>query len=179
MQYDVYGIGNALLDIQYDIQPEFLLKHNIPKGLMTYVEHSDQERYMDDLGRSNRRLSFLRWLWLQQHDSNVSLRSKKRSSLCRIGKDVTGDQYYDDMKAAGLHCNFDSMPRAEGFTGRCLVKNTPDADRTMLTYLGTSIELCEQQLNLEALKFQVPLCRRLLDHFANWITSCQNCDQAS
>ncbi len=151
MQYDVYGIGNALLDIQYDIQPEFLLKHNIPKGLMTYVEHSDQERYMDDLGRNNVRQvssggSVANSMIVMSHFGANAFFS------CRIGKDASGDQYYNDMKAAGLHCNFDSMPRAEGFTGRCLVKITPDADRTMLTYLGTSIELCEQQLNLEALK---------------------------
>jgi len=44
------------------------------------------------------------------------------------------------------------MPRPNGLTGRCLVKITPDADRTMMTYLGTSIELSEDQLDLDALK---------------------------
>jgi sugar/nucleoside kinase (ribokinase family) len=151
MQYDVYGIGNALLDIQYDINPEFLLQNNIPKGLMTYVDHAEQEQLMDQLGRDQ----------IRQISSGGSVANSmivlshfgaKAFFSCRIGNDESGDHYYHDMKQAGLHCNFDSMPRPNGLTGRCLVKITPDADRTMMTYLGTSIELSEEQLNLEALK---------------------------
>jgi sugar/nucleoside kinase (ribokinase family) len=151
MQYHVYGIGNALLDIQYDVQPHFLINNKIAKGLMTYVEHTEQERLIDKLGRQQ----------VRQISSGGSVANSmivmsyfgaNAFFSCRIGNDEAGNQYYEEMKAAGLHCNFDSMPRPQGLTGRCLVKITPDAERTLSTYLGTSIELCEDQLNLEALK---------------------------
>lgn len=38
MKYDVYGIGNALVDIEYEVEDAFLLKHGIEKGLMTLVD---------------------------------------------------------------------------------------------------------------------------------------------
>lgn len=151
MQYDVYGIGNALLDIQYDVSEEFLQQQNIAKGLMTYVDHHRQNEIMDLLGRDQ----------IRQISSGGSVANSmiamsqfgaKAFFSCRIGPDEAGDQYYHDMKAAGLHCNFDNSTRPEGYTGRCIVKVTPDADRTMCTNLGTSIELCEDQLDIEALK---------------------------
>jgi sugar/nucleoside kinase (ribokinase family) len=151
MSYDVYGIGNALLDIQYDVSDEFLLEHQIAKGLMSYVEHQRQDDIMDILGRKNvRQISSggsvaNSMIVMSQFGANTFF-------SCRIADDEAGDQYYQDMKRAGLHCNFDSMARAKGLTGRCLVKITPDAERTMCTYLGTSIELCEEQLDIEALK---------------------------
>ena len=47
MKYDVYGIGNALLDIQYDVGHDFLSANNLPKGLMSYVEHKRQDDIID------------------------------------------------------------------------------------------------------------------------------------
>ena len=151
MKYDVYGIGNALLDIQYDVDFDFLIKNQIPKGLMTYVEHSNQDSIMEKLGKEN----------VRQISSGGSVANSmvamaqfggKCFFSCRIADDQSGDEYYNDMKHAGLHTNFDTTKRPSGLTGRCVVKVTPDADRTMSTFLGTSIELSEDQLNINALK---------------------------
>jgi len=150
MQYNVYGIGNALLDIQYDVDYDFLTKNQLAKGLMSYVTHNEQEAILEKLGRNN----------VRQISSGGSVANSmvvmsqfgaKCFFSCRIANDSAGDEYYQDMKNAKLNSNFDNTQRPEGFTGRCIVKVTPDADRTMSTYLGTSIELCEDQLNLEAL----------------------------
>jgi sugar/nucleoside kinase (ribokinase family) len=56
------------------------------------------------------------------------------------------------MHEAGLASNFDHGTMPDGFTGRCVVQITPDADRTMLTYLGASAELCIDQIDFNALK---------------------------
>ena len=119
--------------------------------MFRYVEHQDQENLMNTLGRDKARQissggSVANSMIVMSHFGANAFFS------CRIGNDESGDQYYNDMRTAGLHCNFDTMPRPEGKTGRCVVLITPDADRTMQTYLGTSIELCEEQLNFEALK---------------------------
>ncbi len=151
MQYNVYGIGNALLDIQYDVDFDFLIQNELPKGLMSYLTHPEQEAILDRLGRNN----------VRQISSGGSVANSmvvmsqfgaKCFFSCRIANDASGDEYYQEMKDAGLNNNFDNTARPDGLTGRCIVKVTPDADRTMSTYLGTSIELCEDQLNVEALK---------------------------
>ena len=151
MAYDVYGIGNALLDIQYDTDEQFLTKHDIPKGLMSYVSHDEQNAIMNALGEDSYRQispggSVANSMIVLSHFGARTFLS------CRIGNDQAGEQYYEEMRKAGLHSNFDITSRPDGQTGRCVVKVTPDADRTMSTFLGTSIDLCEDQLDLNALK---------------------------
>ena len=43
-KYDVYGIGNALVDIDFEVSQDFLSDHNIKKGLMTLVDEETQTR---------------------------------------------------------------------------------------------------------------------------------------
>ena len=42
MKYDVYGIGNALVDMEFKVSDEFFKKNKIEKGLMTLVEEERQ-----------------------------------------------------------------------------------------------------------------------------------------
>ena len=150
-RYDVYGIGNALLDIQCDTDYSFLQKHKINKGLMTYVPHERQDEIISLLGDNAIRQispggSVANSMIVLEYFGGTGFYS------CRIANDSDGDQYYQAMKQAGLDSNYDTTERVEGQTGRCLVKITPDADRTMSTFLGASIKLCEDQLNYEAIK---------------------------
>ena len=71
---------------------------------------------------------------------------------CRVADDDAGKVYWSAMHEAGLASNFDRSPMPEeGHTGRCVVQITPDADRTMLTYLGASAELNREQIDFDAL----------------------------
>ena len=54
---------------------------------------------------------------------------------CKVANDETGDFYFKDLVANGLNTNLDKG-RTEGVTGKCLVFITPDADRTMNSFLG-------------------------------------------
>lgn len=150
MGYDVYGIGNALLDIQFDVDFNFLEQNNIAKGLMTNIEHDAQTQLIEKIGREKIRQissggSVANSMMVMQYFGGKGFYS------CKISNDEAGDQYYHEMKSAGLDTNFDSHPRPEGNTGRCVVNITPDADRTMSTYLGISTELSEKELDHEAL----------------------------
>mgnify|MGYP001605817008 CR=1 FL=1 len=49
-QYDVYAIGNALVDMEYEVNDQFLAKFNIDKGLMTLVDEVRQNELLDALG---------------------------------------------------------------------------------------------------------------------------------
>lgn len=151
MEYDVYGLGNALLDIQCEVDEHFLNKHDIAKGLMTLVEHERQCEIIDLLGEDRIHKissggSLANSMMVLQHFGGKGFYS------CNIARDEAGDHYYREMKAAGLDTNFDTQERNHGNTGRCLVKITPDADRTMTTFLGVSVELSEDHLNHDALR---------------------------
>ncbi len=149
--YDVYGIGNALLDVEYELKnPEFLDQIGIKKGLMTLVSHEKQEEIIAAMGKENIRNvtsggSVANSMAAIRHFGGKGFLS------CRIAGDETGEKYHEEMKRIGLHSNFDHRPKPQGETGRCLVKVTPDSDRTMSTYLGVSVNLSESELNFEAL----------------------------
>jgi sugar/nucleoside kinase (ribokinase family) len=149
--YDVYGIGNALLDVEYEVKnPEILEAIGIKKGLMTLVSQEKQEEIIQLIGQEN----------IRNMTSGGSVANSMAAILhfggsgflsCRIAADQTGEQYHQEMKRMGLASNFDHMPKPDGSTGRCLVKITPDSDRTMSTYLGVSVDLSPSELNFKAL----------------------------
>ncbi len=151
MTYDVYGLGNALLDIQLDVSIDFLNHNQLPKGVMSYVTQERQTEIIDLIGKDR----------IRKISSGGSVANSmivlqffggKGFFSCKIAQDEAGDHYYNDIREAGLDTNFDHQPRPEGETGRCLVKITPDADRTMSTNLGISATLSESELHQDALK---------------------------
>ena len=57
-KYDVYGIGNALVDLEFKVSDQFLYDHKVQKGLMTLVDEDTQFRLIgaidhDDLDRKS------------------------------------------------------------------------------------------------------------------------------
>ena len=52
-KYNVYGIGNALVDIDFEVAQEFLAKHDIKKGLMTLVDEKTQTALINDIDPDN------------------------------------------------------------------------------------------------------------------------------
>jgi sugar/nucleoside kinase (ribokinase family) len=59
--------------------------------------------------------------------------------------------YARDLHDSGVHSSLDSKPLPEGHTGKCLVFVTPDADRSMNTFLGVSAELDVDDVDSEAI----------------------------
>ena len=149
--YDVYGIGNALLDLEYEITPSFLHQNNIDKGMMTLVSEERQQQLLNVLGKE-------RLLKVAPGgsvlNSMVTLRQFGAKAYCsyKVASDENGERYFAAMQKAGLHSNFDHRPRSQGVTGTCLVMITADADRTMNTHLGITETLSVEQLNHDALR---------------------------
>ena len=70
---------------------------------------------------------------------------------CRVASDMTGQVFARDLHDSGVHSSLDYKPLPRGVTGKCLVFVTPDADRTMNTFLGVSGELDPSDVNHEAI----------------------------
>jgi sugar/nucleoside kinase (ribokinase family) len=71
---------------------------------------------------------------------------------CRVASDMTGQIFARDLHDSGVNSNLDFKPLPAGVTGKCLVFVTPDADRTMNTFLGVSAELDSSDIDVEAIK---------------------------
>jgi sugar/nucleoside kinase (ribokinase family) len=54
-QYNVYGIGNALVDMEFEVSPELLQELGIDKGVMTLVDENRQTELMEKLGFDSKR----------------------------------------------------------------------------------------------------------------------------
>lgn len=144
IKYDVYGIGNALVDMEFEVTPEFLEKMNIEKGFMTLVGEERQQELLEAVsGIQHRRAC-------GGSAANtviaVSQFGGKSFYSCKVASDETGDFYLADLKNSGVKCNLDNQERESGNTGKCMVFITPDADRTMNTYLGITETFSQGQL---------------------------------
>lgn len=147
-KYDVYGIGNALVDMEIETDEQFLLNSNIEKGLMTLVDKDRQEELLHQVdGRVHKRSC-------GGSAANtmiaVSQLGGKAFYSCKVASDEAGDFYVKDLINNGLSTNLGEH-RPQGVTGKCLVFVTPDADRTMNSFLGITETFSKDEVKPEEL----------------------------
>lgn len=153
MKYDVYGIGNALVDMEFEVADKFLNDHNIEKGLMTLVEEDRQEQLVAAL-TSEHNDGIKRQCGGSAANTIIAVSQFGGKSFYsfKIANDDTGHFYLSDIQDNGVDTKNTTQNIPEGITGKCMVMVTPDAERTMNTYLGITGSLDEEQIDVEALK---------------------------
>jgi len=149
-KYDVYGMGNALVDIEFSVNDAFLNAKNIEKGFMTLVDEERQNTIMEHFnGNGGGKVA------CGGSAANtvigLSYFGGKAFYSCKVADDEHGHFYMNDMHAAGVETNIKGVMQ-KGITGKCLVMVSEDAERTMNTFLGLSETLSEKDLDLDALE---------------------------
>ncbi len=139
------GIGNALVDVISHADDEFIDHHGLVKGSMTLVE-------------TERAVALYRALGTAVEMSGGSAANTmcgvaslggKATYLGKVSNDDLGEVFGHDLNAVGVE--FRAGATAEGVpTGRCIIVVTPDAQRTMNTYLGVSSLLCVADIDEDA-----------------------------
>jgi len=148
--YHVYGLGNALVDKEFEVTDDFFEQEKIQKGLMTLVDGESQavllDRLMQRYGLKKRAGggSAANTMYA------ISQFGGKTFYSCKVASDDFGDFYLQELGSHNISTNLDKE-REYGVTGKCLVMVSPDAERTMLTCLGISERLSSADLNIEAL----------------------------
>jgi sugar/nucleoside kinase (ribokinase family) len=149
-KYDVYGIGNALVDIVTEVDHDFFDKNEIEKGVMTLVDEKRQHHLMKVIDMKKSKMA----CGGSAGNTVIAVNQFGGKSFysCLVAKDDLGKFFLEDLKRNGVETNlrYDSLP--PGITGKCLVMTTPDADRTMNTFLGISSFLSPGHLDEEAIK---------------------------
>ncbi|RNC84711.1 MAG: adenosine kinase [Balneola sp.] len=148
--YNVYGIGNALVDLEFKISDEFIKKHGIEKGMMTLVDEEKQNQLinainMEGVGRMSGGSAANTVYAISQFGG-------KSFYSCKVANDKFGDFFLDEMGEAGIKTNLDQKEREEGTTGKCLVMISEDAERTMNTFLGITTNLSVSDVDELSLK---------------------------
>ena len=142
-KYHVYGIGNALVDMEFEVEDSFLQKMNVEKGLMTLVDQDRQAELLSHLTGIQHKRS------CGGSAANtiiaVSQFGGKSFYSCKVASDEVGEFYYKDLVGNGVVTNMGEN-REEGITGKCMVLVTPDADRTMNSFLGITETFSEAEL---------------------------------
>ena len=149
-KYDVYGIGNAIVDIVTEVEYDFFEKNNIEKGVMTLVDEKRQLELMKVIDMKRSKMSG----GGSAGNTVVALNQFGGKSFysCLVAKDELGKFFLEDIKRNGVDTNLTYEKCPEGHSGRCLVMTSPDAHRTMNTFLGVSSFLSPEQLDEEAIK---------------------------
>ena len=149
-QYDVYALGNALLDVEFEISPQKLEELGIEKGVMTLLDRDAQDKIVSNLAKYDTKRS------CGGSAANtliaVSQFGGQAFYSCKVADDEPGKFYTQDLIDCGVATNLDTQIAKSGVTGKCLVFVTPDADRTMNTFLGISGEFSDEELVPEAIK---------------------------
>jgi sugar/nucleoside kinase (ribokinase family) len=148
--YHIYGVGAALVDTEILVTDEFLEANQIEKGLMTLVDEDRQQSIIQAI-----------------QDANHHVKRASGGSACntvvaaaqlganafysaKVAADEDGDFFVNDLKEAGVA--FHDLEAESGTTGKCLVMITPDAERSMNTYLGASVDYTTRETDFTALE---------------------------
>lgn len=146
--YDVYGLGNALVDMEYRVDDHFLHRHGLAKGHMTLVDEERINTLVDALSR----LQPDRTSGGSAANTVVAVQGFGGSGFysCKVADDETGRYFLQDMAEFGIRTNGGAAVTT-GKSGRCLVLITADAERTMSTCLGVSSALGAAEIDQSAL----------------------------
>jgi sugar/nucleoside kinase (ribokinase family) len=146
-RYDLVGIGNALVDVVAQAEDSFLQTNGLAKGAMTLVDAPTADALYDKMppgiessgGSTGNSMAGFAGL------------GGKGAFIGKVADDQLGGVFRHDMRAIG--CAFDTPAATDGLsTGRCLVLVTPDAQRTMCTFLGAASGLTPDDLDKEVLQ---------------------------
>ena len=150
MGYHIFGIGNALVDKEFEVDDAFFEQAGIERGLMTLIDEDKQHELLallsEQYGLKKRACGGS----AANTIIGASYFGANTYYTCNVANDEAGDFYVNDLKAAGVDTNLGD-DREEGVTGKCLVMVTPDAERTMNTFLGITSDLHSRHINEDAI----------------------------
>ena len=147
MTFDVYGVGNSLVDIQARVTDEIVSQLGFHKGVMTLVDDAAQRRVLHTLERNE---------WSQCAGGSaantiiaVAEFGGSAAYAGKVGADTLGRFFLEDMRNIGVTIE---VPATNDQTGTCVILITLDAQRTMLTNLAASATLGPDDVSEAAIR---------------------------
>ena len=153
---NIYGFGNALIDVEFLITDEELKETGIPKGGMKNISSEEKDHLLSKFKKKE--ISRTAGGSIANSLSAAASQGAKSSFSCSIGSDTDGEDFLDSIKALEVFSACSSRS-----TGVCIVFITPDGERTMASSLDANLDLSPKCLSIKSLKNSDVL---LLDTFS-------------
>jgi fructokinase len=145
--FDVVGIGNAIVDVLVQADEAFLESHGLTKGTMALIDEAQAERLYASVGPGLETSGGSAANTL----AGLAQLGGRAGFIGRVRDDQLGAIFAHDIRAVGAR--FDTPAASRGpSTARCLILVTADAQRTMCTYLGASVGLDPDDLDLDLVR---------------------------
>jgi sugar/nucleoside kinase (ribokinase family) len=142
VRFDVVGIGNALVDVIAHATDGFLVDHHLVKGAMQLIELDRAQHLYRALGSAVEMSGGS----AANTMCGVASLGGQAAYIGKVSDDDLGRVFGHDLNAVGVGFR-PGLPRDDTPTGRCVIVVTPDAQRTMSTYLGVSSLLSTDDLD--------------------------------
>lgn len=144
--FDTVAVGQAIVDVLAHVSFDMIQKNNLIKGSTHHILQQQSDHFLKDIqpiaitpgGTASNSLAGIAHL-----GGNVGY-------ISRIANDYLGKILMQHLKKDGIYFSQNPIQHALG-TGRCISLITPDADRTMVTYLGISHTFSQNDLDYNLL----------------------------
>jgi sugar/nucleoside kinase (ribokinase family) len=139
---DVVGIGNAIVDIISHCDEAFIEKWRLVKGAMTLIDQARAIELYEAMGPAIE----VSGGSAANTIAGIASLGGHAAFIGKLGNDQLGGIFRHDIRASGVHFETPNTDTGTS-TARCMVFVTPDAERTMNTYLGACLELTPEDVD--------------------------------
>ena len=146
-KYDIVGIGNAIVDLIAEVDDSYLEKNSINKGSMSLVDY-------DVVNRIGNEVDIVKTISGGSVANSIVCIAQQNLKTVFIGKvnqDELGEKFAKGLAEENVEFKI-TKSLANKHTARCIILVSPDAERTMNTYLGVSQELTEEDVDLNIIE---------------------------
>jgi sugar/nucleoside kinase (ribokinase family) len=142
--FDVTAIGNAIVDVLAKAEDDLLTTHNLQKGAMSLIDATDAERLYSVMGPGIEASGGS----AANTVAGIAALGGRSAYIGKVADDQLGQVFIHDIRAIGV--TYDTPPLTQGLsTARSLIFVTPDAQRTMQTFLGATTQLGPEDVNMD------------------------------
>jgi Sugar kinases, ribokinase family len=143
----ILGIGNAIVDILCKVSEDFLIKNSLVKSTMKLVDEAEFKKLLSSLKIEET----ISGGSVANSIVGLSQLGNEVSFLGKINNDALGQKYEEGLKKENVKYLYQKKEEPIP-TGSCLILITPDSERTMCTFLGTSGKISDQDVNQDNIK---------------------------
>lgn len=141
--YDVLGIGNAIVDVLSYVTDDFLQAQQLEKGTMTLVDETRSQQLYRLIGPSAECSGGS----VANSMAGMASLGSRVAFIGKVADDQLGKIFTHDLQSVGVRAHTAAAPKGAPSTANCLVLVTPDAQRTMATYIGACALLGEDDID--------------------------------
>ncbi len=141
--FDVTAIGNAIVDVIAPADDALLAAHNLPKGAMNLIDAATAETLYGIMGPGKEASGGSAGNTI----AGIAMLGGRTAYIGKVAEDQLGQIFTHDIRAAGV--TYTTEPLRGGLpTARSLIFVTPDAQRTMQTFLGACTQLGPEDVDM-------------------------------